>query len=544
MKVKWRQHEILIFTLFVSKIIADFIWEMSGLKRGWKNNYEAYYIRNNIEFDYITNISLPQIGSVLFLYLCYLWINWFVIPLLSKLSYKEPTAFVINISLIAFQVLAISFVFALGINVATYFAHPHIINYGPFDILALLGYNDTPLTNIFFGFDRALALMAIYMVFAALREAAIYFIEKPGPQTNYRILIINQFTTLLLAYLSIITVLLTFHNLVSASSGTIYILHISIFFIPSVLLLYMSNIYWVFPLQENPITKYGKFVLSKISVRMLVHLLLVSLLCTLPFALIYVMALHYDRFFLVLFSWWALQLLLVTPLSWMLFQQRKDKILQLRGAEKELVKSKANLQFLRSQINPHFLFNSLNTLYGTALLENSERTAEGIQKLGDMMRFMLHENNLDFIPMDREIEYLTNYISLQKLRTQSSSKILIEDHIPEKHCPHRIAPMLLIPFVENAFKHGISLQEKSWISIRLDWDEEYISFEIRNSRHPVKDINPHQGKSGIGLANVIERLELLYPGRHQLDIGGDAGEFVVQLSVRISTTAPKFAIVK
>ena len=100
---------------------------------------------------------------------------------------------------------------------------------------------------------------------------------------------------------------------------------------------------------------------------------------------------------------WVLQLLITTPASWLNYQQKKDKILQLKGFENALAKSTADLQFLRSQINPHFLFNALNTLYGTALIEKSERTAEGIQKLGDMMRFMLHENMQDFIPMEKEI---------------------------------------------------------------------------------------------------------------------------------------------
>jgi sensor histidine kinase YesM len=377
------------------------------------------------------------------------------------------------------------------------------------------------------------------MVFAGIRESVIYIVEKPGPRRDYRILVSNQFTlllvvyvTFLIFYLSIVTILVTF-NVVSESSGITYLLNISIFFVPSVLLLYMSNIYWLFPLHENSITKHGNLVLTKISVPMLVRLLLVSLLCTFPFAIMYVMVLHYDRFIFVFFSWWAIQLIAVTPTSWMLYRQRKDKILQLRGVEKELVKSKANLQFLRSQINPHFLFNSLNTLYGTALLENSDRTAEGIQMLGDMMRFMLHENTQDFIPVSREIEYLHNYIALQKLRTQSSPHIRIEDNISESPCNHKIAPMLLIPFIENAFKHGISLQEKSWIYIRLECDQEEVRFQVRNSRHPRKEITPEHAKSGIGLANVTERLALLYPGKHTLNIGGDATEFVVHLTVRL-----------
>ena len=131
----------------------------------------------------------------------------------------------------------------------------------------------------------------------------------------------------------------------------------------------------------------------------------------------------------------------------------------MRGIETQLATSYASLQKLRSQINPPFLFNALNTLYGTALSGNLANTAEGIQKLGDMMRFMLHENMQDSIPLSREAEYLRNYISLQKLRIPSESGIEINDHISEGCESQMIAPMLLIPFVENAFKHGISLNE-------------------------------------------------------------------------------------
>lgn len=126
---------------------------------------------------------------------------------------------------------------------------------------------------------------------------------------------------------------------------------------------------------------------------------------------------------------WLIQLLIVTPITWVLYLQRKDKIRELRGAEIALSKSTANLQFLRSQINPHFLFNALNTLYGTALVDGSKRTANGIQMLGDMMRFMLDDNHLDFIPLSNEISYLQNYIALQKLRIQDSDEIDISEKI-------------------------------------------------------------------------------------------------------------------
>ncbi|MES2455739.1 MAG: histidine kinase [Bacteroidota bacterium] len=203
---------------------------------------------------------------------------------------------------------------------------------------------------------------------------------------------------------------------------------------------------------------------------------------------------------------------------------------QLRRTEKALTRSKADLQFLRSQINPHFLFNVLNTLYGTALLDGSKRTAEGIQKLGDMMRFMLRENHLDFIPLSREIAYLHNYISLQQLRLQEETTA-VELSIDENAGGQLIVPMLLIPFVENAFKHGVQPPAKSWVKITLTCKEQEIRFEVRNSLFSATANDPEAEYSGVGLPNVRERLNLFYPGKHVLNCGIQDQEFVAELII-------------
>ncbi|MGY0040200.1 histidine kinase [Pedobacter sp. NJ-S-72] len=126
------------------------------------------------------------------------------------------------------------------------------------------------------------------------------------------------------------------------------------------------------------------------------------------------------------------QILISTPLAWYIYKTRNATDQQIFTLKKELGKSDANLGFLKSQINPHFLFNALNTLYGTALQEKADRTGEGIQKLGDMMRFMLHENMQDKISLTRDIDYLNNYIELQKLRTSTTVDILIKTEIEEQ----------------------------------------------------------------------------------------------------------------
>jgi LytS/YehU family sensor histidine kinase len=202
--------------------------------------------------------------------------------------------------------------------------------------------------------------------------------------------------------------------------------------------------------------------------------------------------------------------------------------------QKELGQSNASFDFLRSQINPHFLFNALNTIYGTALQEKAERTSEGIEKLGDMMRFMLQENMQEKISLVRELDYLNNYIALQKLRTDINPGIRIETLIAPPLHTIEIAPMLIIPFVENAFKHGISFREPSHIKVNLEMKDNTLYFDVYNSRHPKPEIDPEKDHTGIGLENVKQRLNLLYLNKHELIIRETGKEFFVHLTIELS----------
>jgi two-component system LytT family sensor kinase len=229
------------------------------------------------------------------------------------------------------------------------------------------------------------------------------------------------------------------------------------------------------------------------------------------------------------------QLFIVTPLSLSIYKRRNAKKQEeINVLKTELGQSDANLNLLKSQINPHFLFNALNTLYGTALQENAERTGEGIQKLGDMMRFMLDENLKDNILLARDIDYLKNYILLQELRTATSSSVIVESRIDEYWGDLIIAPMLLIPFVENAFKHGISLQNPSQIRVTLQIEGNKLYFDVHNSVHIQPDNDPEKGHSGIGLENVKQRLILLYPNRHDLIIRENKNEFFIHLTLQLA----------
>jgi LytS/YehU family sensor histidine kinase len=228
------------------------------------------------------------------------------------------------------------------------------------------------------------------------------------------------------------------------------------------------------------------------------------------------------------------QLFITLPFTWLVYKNHIRGKEELSFLQTALGNSNANLDFLRSQINPHFLFNALNTIYGTALQEKAERTSEGIEKLGDMMRFMLQENMQDKISLEREINYMSNYISLHKLRTDTNPVVRIEEQLPSYVNGMEIAPMLLIPFVENAFKHGISLREPSYIKVSMETRENNLYFDVYNNKHQKQGEDPEKNKSGIGLNNVKLRLQLLYPGKHELVIRETATDYFVHLTLNLS----------
>jgi two-component system sensor histidine kinase AlgZ len=192
----------------------------------------------------------------------------------------------------------------------------------------------------------------------------------------------------------------------------------------------------------------------------------------------------------------------------------------------------AELNFLKAQINPHFLFNTLNNLYYLAY-KQSPNTTEVIAKLSQMMRYMIYDSNYPLVPLSKEIEYMENYISLERLR--------LNDQIPIKFTVHGgkgddilIAPLIFITFLENAFKHGVSNNyPKAWINISIDIQGEECIYRVENSKIP--STNPEaERKSGIGLQNVKRRLELSYPGKHTLTVEDLKDRYTVQLNIKLS----------
>ncbi len=192
----------------------------------------------------------------------------------------------------------------------------------------------------------------------------------------------------------------------------------------------------------------------------------------------------------------------------------------------EMEKSKAELALLRAQINPHFLFNVLNNIYGQAIIK-SDHTANSIAKLSDLMRYSLNEANVSTVSLEKEIAYLKNYLSLQKLRL--TDKTAVEFTVTGNPNNWEISPMLFIPFIENAFKYGVSNETKTSIKISLQIEEEKLVFKVLNDVLPdkVRIATSNQ----IGINNVKNRLDLIYGNRYHLTIKDANKQYKVHLKI-------------
>jgi LytS/YehU family sensor histidine kinase len=186
------------------------------------------------------------------------------------------------------------------------------------------------------------------------------------------------------------------------------------------------------------------------------------------------------------------------------------------------------LHFLKSQINPHFLFNTLNSVYSLSL-QNSGSTPDAIIKLSSMMRYVLKETKEDYVSLHDELNYISDFVELQKLRLDEFVKFAFI--VEGEFSGQKIAPMLLIPFIENAFKYGVNSEEESNIEIKIIFSGEKLNLHVRNSK--VKTILSEPPATKLGLSNARKRLYLLYPKTHDLFIEDGEKEFKVNLNLDI-----------
>lgn len=202
--------------------------------------------------------------------------------------------------------------------------------------------------------------------------------------------------------------------------------------------------------------------------------------------------------------------------------------LQTEQNRKETENEKLNteLSFLKSQINPHFFFNTLNNIYSLAVVR-SEKTAPAVMKLSSIMRYILTETQSDMVPLRNEVDFIHNFIELQQVRL--TDKVTLHFSAEGEIDTLLVAPLLFIPFVENAFKYGVSTKESSNITIELRTEGNTIIFSAKN--YIVSSENNLTENTGIGINNVKRRLELMYPGRHHLTTIEKDNYYTVHLEI-------------
>lgn len=224
---------------------------------------------------------------------------------------------------------------------------------------------------------------------------------------------------------------------------------------------------------------------------------------------------------------------IIVPLS-IAYANIKEKF-RSEAHSKQLLKEKltAELNYLKHQINPHFLFNTLNNIFSMTQKHEDKTASNSISQLSRMMRYMLYESNTDRINLEKELKYIKDFVALERLRILKSDTINIDINydIAKKNC--LIAPMLLIPLIENAFKHGISYSKNSVININICWsEEESILVSVKNTNHSNKERIENNSK-GIGLKNLKKRLELIYPNNHELKIRSENNFYYTTLFINL-----------
>jgi two-component system, LytTR family, sensor kinase len=204
----------------------------------------------------------------------------------------------------------------------------------------------------------------------------------------------------------------------------------------------------------------------------------------------------------------------------------QNELLKLQKEKLEL-----ELNALKSQVNPHFLFNTLNNLYSLTL-KNSEKSSEVVLKLSDIMRYVLYQSNEYKVPLQKELEFIQNYVALQKIRYNEN--YIINFSVNGTVNGQTVAPLLLIDFIENAFKHGLDRRfNDGHVSIYIDLGESSFDFHVKNSKGHSDDGSIINKTNGIGLNNIKRRLELMYPGNYELLINDENETFEVNLKLQL-----------
>jgi two-component system, LytTR family, sensor kinase len=492
-----------VTTLYVFFLFFWLVENLGGNNR-YHDTYKQLFDESGLSFNYYLDLFLPTLIDYLSWYAMFWVLNFYLVP---KIVLKEKI--IKNLVLTGLVFLGVAAIDLLTdtVRLAYLYAKSSDDTATTFHIM-----RNVAMETFQFG-----VLIGIYTI---LKYTALYFIgNRKTTERKYRTVQRNGTDALVLWLMSMFILFIgEAERGVLVGWGLIG---------PLAILLYLYSSYSLIPIalkKNRPKLQY------------MIRIILLMVVVFFPLFLFAMLNLQDEDYAFGLSALNVMiQVFVSAPLSWVLYKRHMKGKEERDLLERELTYSTANLDFLRSQINPHFLFNALNTIYGTAIMEKAERTSEGIEKLSDMMRFMLQENMQEKIALTKEINYLVNYIDFQRLRTDSQSTVEIQTDIQnEEEGNLQIAPMLLIPFVENAFKHGISLRKTSRISVSLKVQEQFLYFDVFNTMQEKNENDPEKYKSGIGLENVGQRLKLLYPNKHELTIRETGKDFFVHLTLQLT----------
>ena len=283
---------------------------------------------------------------------------------------------------------------------------------------------------------------------------------------------------------------------------------LSLYMLQSPMLVYFANFYifdrWLFSKR-----RYGWFALANLLLMLLLNWGLFRINDYAP----EMPEIAWAGMFLGFFVYFLLNLAMIAAALGLRHFIRVQRIRQQLQEEKAR-HTEAELAWLKNQINPHYLFNTLNNISSLAAIDG-EATQEAIAQLSDLLRYAMYETNKVAVPLQGEVDFMSNYIALMKLRVGRNT--VVNTHFSIQNPQMEIAPLLFISIIENAFKHGVSSNKPSHIIIRMEQHDDKLSFECRNSNYP-KAATDRSGK-GIGIENTRRRLNLLYPDRYTWDQG-------------------------
>ena len=317
------------------------------------------------------------------------------------------------------------------------------------------------------------------------------------------------------------------------SSNTAYVNKFSAFLMPVTILVSYFFLYKLIP-QYLISKKYGLFVLYTLYTGIIsFFFVMISILYGLVFSTALTVSntkpLTKTIFFLVLGVYMVILVVIAIGLivhSYKIAVHTED--LNNKFLQTQLQLKEQELKFLKLQIHPHFLFNALNTIYGFALLKGEE-APEMILKLSNLLDYILYQIEKPKVLLEEEVHHLEDYISLEKMRFHDTLQVNFKKEI--EHQNVQISPMLLIPFVENSFKHGKMIEGILQIDIHLKVDENKLLFTVKNASKIKEDV-----KTGIGIENIKKRLEILYAEKHQLEIIEQDNCFKIALKVVLSNS--------